>query len=150
MIILLDTNLTPMNLKINHFAVWLCIVLQHGIGFLWYGPLFGEKWLTLVKLDLATMQSDSANPSLWILNSLSIIAPIYLMAWLFTKLDVKTGLYGATIAFMISFCFHHLSVMNANMFAGAPYGLAGITAGYSVVSLTIAGFVLGSWIKREA
>jgi hypothetical protein len=148
-IILTETNLTPMNLKINHLAVWLCIVLQHGLGFLWYGPLFGEKWMALVKLDLATMQADSMSPSLWILNSISIIAPNYLLAWLFAKLNIDSGARGAIIAFMITFCFHHLSLMNSNMFAGEPYALAWITGGYSVTCLTISGFILGSWLKRD-
>jgi len=39
--------------------------------------------------------------------------------------------------------------MNSNMFAGEPYGLAWITGGYVVVSLTIAGFILGSWVKKS-
>jgi hypothetical protein len=137
-----------MNLKINHLAVWICIILMHVFGFLWYGPLFGEKWIALVEMDLSTMQQESMNPGMWILNSVAIIAPIYLLAWLFTKMNVTSGLEGALVAFLITFCFHHLSVMNANMFAKEPYGLAWITGGYSVTWLTITGFVLGTWVKR--
>src|SRR5687768_3563473 len=131
------------NLKINHLAVWVCVVLVHGLGFLWYGPLFGERWMALVGLDLETMQNSSTSAGIWILNSLAIIAPLYVLAWLFTKLDVTSGLRGAGIALLISFCFHHLSVMNANMFAGVPYGLAWITGGYNLAGMTISGFILG-------
>jgi hypothetical protein len=96
------------------------------------------------------MEEESASAGIWILNAVSIIAPIYLMAWLFIRMNVTTGVYGAVIAFLITFCFHHLGVMNANMFAGQPYGLAWITGGYSIAGLTLSGFILGSWIKREA
>jgi hypothetical protein len=138
------------NLKINHLAVWICIVLMHAFGFLWYGPLFGETWMALVNIDQATMEQGSTEASLWILNSVAIIAPIYLMAWLFTKMNVTSGVQGAGIAFLVIFCFHHLPVMNANMFAGFPYGLAWITGGYVLAWLTVSGFILGTWTKQKS
>ena len=137
------------SLKINHLAVWTCIILMHGFGFLWYGPLFGERWMALVELDQATMQSDSMDPGIWILNSVAIIASIYVIAWLFVTLNVRSGMRGAMIAFLVTFCIHHLHVMNANMFAGEPYGLAWITGGYVLTWLTVSGFVLGAWTKEK-
>jgi len=137
------------NLKINHLAVWLCIILMHVFGFLWYGALFGAKWMELVEIDQATMQQESMHVGIWITNSAAIIAPIYLLAWLLTRMSVTSGIQGAVIAFLITFCFHHLPVMNANMFAMEPYGLAWITGGYSVTCLTISGFILGTWVKHR-
>jgi hypothetical protein len=137
------------NLKINHTAVWICIVLMHGFGFLWYGPLWGEKWLAFVQLDTATMQQQSASAGLWILNSTAIIASIYMLAWVLTRLNITNGFQGAAIAFAVTFCFHHLPLMNANMFAGEPYGLAWITGGYSLTWLSVSGFILASWRKQK-
>ena len=134
-------------LKINHMAVWLCIILMHAFGFLWYGPLFGEKWMAYVQIDQTTMQSDSMNPMTWVLNSISIIASIYALAWILARLDVRSGIRGALIGFIVVFCFHHLPLVNAHMFAGSPTGLAWITGGYSLTWLTISGFVLGMWTK---
>lgn len=86
------------NLKINHVAVWLCIILMHGFGFLWYGPSFGEKWMAIVNLDQATMQEESMNAGVWIMNSVAIIAPIYLLAWLLTRMNIVSGVHGAVIS----------------------------------------------------
>jgi hypothetical protein len=138
-----------MNLKINHLAVWVCIIGMHAFGFLWYGPLFGEKWMAFVGMDQQTMENESMSASIWVLNSLAIIAPIYLLAWLFTKMSITSGITGAVIAFLIVFCVHHLPLMNANMFAREPYGLAWITGGYSLAWLTVSGFILGSWVKTR-
>jgi hypothetical protein len=146
-------NLTPENmnnLKINHLAVWICIILMHAFGFLWYGPLFGEKWMAFVGIDQASMEAESAHPSIWILNTIAIVAPIYLLAWLFVRMNVTSGILGALTAFLITFCVHHLPLMNAHMFAGEPYGLAWITGGYSLTWLTVTGFVLGTWTKQKA
>jgi len=137
-------------LRINHLAVWLCIILMHVFGFLWYGPLFGEKWMAFVNIDQESMQNDSMNPMIWVLNSIAIIAPMYALAWLLARMDIRSGVMGAVIAFVVVFCFHHLPLMNANMFAGVPNGLAWITGGYSLTWLTISGFILGTWTKQRA
>lgn len=135
-------------LKINHLAVFVCLILMHALGFLWYGPLFGEKWMAMVELDQATMESDSMEAGLWITNFIASLAPLYLLAWLFTKLNVTSGVRGAIVAFLITFCFHHLPLMSGNMFAGEHYGLAWITGGFGIVGLTLSGFILGAWTKR--
>jgi hypothetical protein len=137
------------NLKINHLAVFVCLILLHVLGFLWYGPLFGKQWMAMVELDPANMEGGAGQAGLWITNFVASLAPLYMLAWLFTKLDVTSGLRGAGIAFLITFCFHHLSVMSGNMFAGEHYGLAWIIGGFSLVGLTISGFILGAWTKRN-
>lgn len=78
----------------------------------------------------------------------AIIASVYFLAWLLARLGA-TGIHAAGIGFLAAFTIHHLHTMNSNMFAGEPYGLAWITGGYVVVSLTIAGFILGSWVKKS-
>lgn len=138
------------NLKINHLAVWVCVVLLHVLGFLWYGPLFGETWMEMVELDLDAAEGGAADAGLWITNLIAILAQLYLLAWLFMKLNVVTGARGAVLAFLITFCMHHLPLMSGNMFSGEPYGLAWITGGFSIVGLTICGFILGAWIKKDS
>jgi hypothetical protein len=138
------------NLKINHLAVIVCVVLLHVLGFLWYGPLFGEKWMSLIGIDMATVEANPPSPAVWFLNFVAVVAPLYLLAWLFTKLNVTSGGRGAVIGFLIAFCFHHLWVMNNNMFAGAPYPLAWIVGGYSLAAFTLSGFILGAWTKKTA
>jgi hypothetical protein len=137
-------------LKINHLAVWLCIVLMHGFGFLWYGPLFGDQWMAYVQIDTESMQTDSMNPMIWVLNSVAIIAPMYLLAWLLANLDIRSGIRGAVISFLVVFVIYHLPLMNAYSFAGEPAGLSWITGGYAVTWLTVSGFVLGQWTKEQA
>ncbi len=135
-------------LKINHLAVLVCFVLLTGLGFAWYGPLFGEPWMEMVGIDPENMEVPGAG--IWITNIIATIAPLYLLAWLFTKLNVRSALNGGMIGFLISFCFILLSDMTSDMFAGAPYGLAWITGGYSVVAITVSGAILGAWKKFQS
>lgn len=134
-------------LTINHLAVWVCIILAHAIGFLWYGMLFQEQWMELTGLSMAQIEASPAGTGHWISNFIATAAPIYVLAWLFTKLDVRTGMRGAMIALLITFTFVHLAMMTTGMFEMEPYGLAWINGGQALVSLGITGFILGAWKK---
>ena len=134
-------------LKINHLAVLLAVVLQFVIGFLWYGPLFGEAWMEMVGLDMDAVMADPAGAGEWITNVFASVASIYLLAWLFTKMKVDTLVRGLTYGFLIGFTFVLLSNMTSGMFAKDPYGLAWITGGFTTVGLMLGGAILGAWKK---
>ena len=136
------------SLKINHLAVLVCLVISFVLGFIWYGPLFGDSWMASVGLDRETVEANPPGASVWITNIISTLIPLYVLAWLFTKLDVQTGFQGACIGLLIAFSFDFLARMTSNMFAQAPYELAWITGGFDMVLLTISGFVLGAWTKK--
>ena len=134
-------------LKINHLAVWVNIVLLHILGFLWYGPIFGEPWMEMVGLTMAEAQAGSGAAGMWITNFIATVVPMYSLAWIFTKMNVDSGLKGLGIGFLIAFSFVFLSDMTGDMFAQNPYGLSWITGGFSLIGLSIAGFILGAWRK---
>ena len=136
-------------LKINHAAVWVGVVLLHVLGFLWYGPIFGDPWMEMVGIDRATVEANPPGAGIWITNLVATVVPLYVLAWLFTKLDVNTALMGAGMGLLIGFSFIHLSDMTSNMFAQRAYGLSWITGGFSMVSLALAGLILGAWRKYE-
>jgi hypothetical protein len=136
--------------KINHLAILVCVVICFAIGFVWYGSLFGPQWMAMVNIDMATIQSNPPGAGVWITNLASCVVPLYVLAWLFTKLNITSGINGAMVALLIVFAFHHLPGMTSNMFARGPYGLAWITGGYEMVCMTIAGFILGAWRKTAA
>lgn len=136
------------NLKINHGAVWVGVVVLFALGFTWYGPLFGEKWMGYVGLTMADAENMDGIVGIWISNVVSSIASMYLLAWLFSKLAINSGTKGALLGLVIAFVFIFLTVMVNNMFAQAPYGLAWIVGGFSMVGFTINGFILGAWTKK--
>lgn len=137
------------SLKINHAAVWVGVVVMFALGFVWYDLLFGEKWMALVGLDLATIEAGSTMVGTWISNVISSVFSVYLLAWLFTKLKITSGLKGAINGLLIAFVFIFLTTMVNNMFAQSPYELAWITGGFSMVVFTINGFILGAWTMKK-
>lgn len=134
------------SLRINHAAVWVCVLLFHVLGFLWCGPLFGEQWTAMVGLDPENMEGGGAG--LWVTNLVSAVAQLYALAWILSRMNIDNGVRGAIVAFVIAFCLYHLPLMRGNMFADRPYGLAWIVGGFDLLALTLSGFILGSWKKR--
>ena len=135
-------------LKINHAAVWVGVVVLFALGFTWYGPLFGEQWMEFVGLTMADAENMDGALGIWISNIVSSVSSMYLLAWLFSKLGINSGFKGALLGLEIAFIFIFLTVMVNNMFAHAPYGLAWIIGGFSMVGFTINGFILGAWTKK--
>lgn len=135
-------------LKINYLAVLVAFVLQFAIGFLWYGPLFGDPWMNMVGLDMDSMNGAAAGP--WITNIVASAATMLMLAWILTRVNGDTLLKGACYGFFLGFTLTLLPVMRDNMFAGFPYGLAWITAGFTVTGLTLGGALLGAWKKYRA
>lgn len=52
-------------LKINHAAVWVSIMLMFGLGFLWFARLFREKWMELNGLDMSALTISGVVPEAW-------------------------------------------------------------------------------------
>jgi hypothetical protein len=132
---------------LNHLAIWTGIILQFVIGFLWYGPLFGDAWMQMVGLDMSKIMADPPGAGEWITNIVASVAGVYLLALLFLKIKVESLLNGILYGFLIGFVFILLADKTSGAFAKYPYWLPWITGGFSTVGLMVAGAVLGAWRK---
>ncbi|MEM7375058.1 MAG: DUF1761 domain-containing protein [Bacteroidota bacterium] len=133
-------------LNINHLAVVAAIVSTFVLGFLWYGPLFGDSWMSMVGLTQADVEAGGSAGT-WITNVISSAAGMYGLAWLFAKLNVSSIAQGVMIAAIIGIAFVLLPRMTNDLFASNPYGLSWITGGFEVVKLVIGGIILSAWRK---
>lgn len=134
-------------LKINHAAVWIAVVVTSILGYLWYDPFFGDQWMAYVGFDRAYAEANPPSTAVWISNLVATVIPLYVLAWLFTRLDVKSAMEGAGIALAITFSFVFLTIMVQNLFAENPYGLSWISGGLPMLSTTLAGALFGGWRK---
>lgn len=137
------------NLKINHLAVLVSVVWMFVLGFLWYGPIFGEPWMEMSGLTLEGIEADPPGAGVWISNLFSSIVPIYVLAWIFVRMNVNSLVSGLTSGLIISAAFSLLPVITGGLFAKDPYALAWIEGGFQVAGWTVAGAILGAWTKTK-
>lgn len=136
-------------LKMNHAAVWVSIVLQFVIGFLWFGPLFGQAWMDLVGLDMSTIEADPAGAAEWITNIISAVVSVYLLAWIFTRMGTDSWMKGLILGCLVGFAFTILPNMTYNLFGKMPYALAWVNGGFTTFGLMVSGVILGAWKKYK-
>ena len=140
-----------MNQKINHFSVWILVVVHQLIGFGWYA-LFGNIWLNL---NAKTM-TDIENPHDFGPYVIAIIASIfvnYALAWLVVRMNAESAGCGFAIAAICWFSFLFVEYATISVFSAFgtnPWPLVLINMGRPFLAFSVSGLVLGAWRKRVA
>lgn len=137
-------------LKMNYLAVLVSVIWMFVLGFLWYGPLFGEPWMGMVGLDMSTIEANPPGASLWVSNVIGSALPIIMLAWLFTRMQVTSAITGMVLGALMGLIFFLSPTIVNGMFAQQPYELAWITGGFQTVGWAGSGMILGAWKKHKA
>ncbi len=138
-----------MHYKINHVAVWLLVVVQVGLGALWYSPLaFGSEWMNLLRLTAADI--DQSDPIPFVIAIAGTVALTYFLAWLFLQLEVTYLSEAFKIAFLLWFCIAFTEHATHYSFQGVHYGVLLIDMGKTLTGMLIAAVVLASWRRRAS
>ena len=133
------------NLHINHLAVFLCALLNLGLGALWYSPaLFYEAWL-LSETRLSEEQITQANPAVtYGLTFLFALVISYNLAF-FLGDSQTTPVWGATAGFLAGFGWSTLIFAMIALFERRSWRYILINGGFITVYFTMIGFILGIW-----
>ena len=133
-------------LKINHGAVWVIVVLGQAIPMLWYG-IFSEQWMSLTGLTEEDAMSGGSTP--YVVSIVTAIAFGYMLAWVFTRMNVRTWTDGLKTGFIMGFPIAILGTMTMYLFSMQPYALTWIDGGQNLIIWTVSGALLGGWTKEK-
>ncbi len=134
--------------SVNHVAVWALAIVHQVIAFVWYSPwLFSARWIQLT----GHKEADFANPSPlpFVISFVGAVVLCYVVAWLFSRLQVRTASLGLSLGLLFWAGFLFFELVSFNAFELKPYELALINAGKSLVTFGVTGFVLGFWHKSQ-
>ncbi|MBV6639243.1 MAG: DUF1761 domain-containing protein [Cyclobacteriaceae bacterium] len=133
-------------LKINHGAVWVIVVLGQVIPMLWYG-IFAEQWMSLTGLTEEDAMSGGSTP--YVMSIITAIAFGYMLAWVFMRMNVRTWTDGLKTGFIMGFPIAILGTMTMYLFSMQPYALTWIDGGQNLIIWTVSGALLGGWTKEK-
>jgi len=134
---------------VNHLAVWLLVLAQQAIGFIWYSPaLFGETWLRLQGKSASNV--DASNPIPLAIAIVAAAAMTYFYAWLLGRLAVKSVGAALRLAALIWVSVSFLEFAMHYAFLGLPVGLLLIDMGKSLLGVMLMAGVLVSWPQRAS
>jgi uncharacterized membrane protein len=130
-------------LNLNWLAIIVAAVSAFMLGGLWYSPLmFVNKWMK----ETGITQESTKNANMLKLFGFSFI--LSFIASFFLAMFIGAGAGGAVGAlagFMAGFGWVFTFLGIIYLFESRSLALFMINAGYSVVSMTIMGFIIGIW-----
>jgi Na+/proline symporter len=124
-------------------------VLYQGFSILWFSPLlFAHKWMGYLGKTLGDFNGESITGLLF--SFISAILFVYLLAWLFQRLNIQSGLRGLGLGFLTWLGCFFLQTLTQDSFSLRPVGLTLINSGILLINFCITGLVLGSWKKLNS
>ncbi|MDR3519555.1 MAG: DUF1761 domain-containing protein [Candidatus Pacebacteria bacterium] len=136
---------------INFLPVLVCGIFAMALGFLWYGPLFGKRWMMVMGTDkLSEEEKVSMRKNAWKLYLTQFVLTLlemYVLSWYISFADLVSP--PIHTAFIIWLAFLVPMIASSAMWNGDSKKIAWnrflIQAGYQLVLFIICGFILGMW-----
>jgi hypothetical protein len=129
--------------SVNLWAVVVCVVLSQILQALWYST-FSESWMSLNGFTIEQVKVANT-PIPYLLSIVSSSLSSYTIAWIFTRIPVKSLPSGFFTGGLFGFVFVMSEVVVKNMFSLRPFLLSVMDGGVSVIVYAVVGAVLGAW-----
>ena len=126
---------------INWLAVLLAALSTFVIGGLWYGPLFGKRWMALTGITEESVKSANMVKIYGLTFVLSFLAAAVFAAFLGPEIDVA---FGTAAGFAAGLFWVAGSLGTNYLFEQKPLGLWLINGGYDVAKFTAFGAIIGA------
>ena len=116
------------------------------IGFLWYGVIFMEKWMTLQGLPMDGEQQMM--PMIWgfLITVVQVIGINYILHQSGAKVLSTCARIAGTVGLLLAVPF----ASYATIYAGAPLELFMIDASHLLVGYTLSGIILSFFRGKDA
>lgn len=139
-----------MEISVNYWAILVSAVVAMVLGAIWYGPLFGKKWLEIIGADTEDLarrekMQKRARP-LYLIQFLLVLFQMYVLAHYIAGWEDASGVENALWLWA---AFVMPTVAAASMWnndsAKVSWARFLIQAGYQLAIFVIAGFIIGMW-----
>ncbi len=135
-------------MTVNYIVVLICAVLSMVLGSVWYGPLFGRKWMEIIKanpddVEARKRMQKSAGP-LYLVQFLLSLFQVWVLARAFggspdapqNMVWIWAGVIMPTLAGV---------AMWNNDSAKVSWARFLIQAGYQLILFVLFGLIIGRW-----
>ena len=133
-------------LRINYMAVFIAAIATFVLGAIWYIAL-QSQWLALTGLTEDKIQAGGGGSIGYAVSFITYLLGAYAMALLFKSMNVSTAQTGAMTGALIGALIVGGNIFTNNAYEMKPVELSIINAGFSAVSGTVMGAILGGWRK---
>jgi hypothetical protein len=130
-----------MSVDTNWWAIIICMVSSVVLGFIWYGPLFGKKWMALSNIQ---MPADKPGFSVMIRPIILSLVGAFFMSYVLS-LGVPAQVGAGLLAGLAGWLGFVAPVyLNFAGWENKPWALFFINGGYWLVLMLIMGAVIAA------
>jgi hypothetical protein len=139
-------------MRTNYLAVLVATIVHFLIGGLWYGVLFGNKFVELIGWSPEKLkQMENHNPTKeMIIAFISSLVLCYILALFVRYTNAKSAVEGLQTAFWLWLGFVATTQLATVIFEERNAGLYLLNVGYQFVGCAAAGIILALWKPRDA
>ncbi len=136
-------------MKTNYAAVIVAAIAYWLLGAVWYGVLFGARWMVLENVSME--QAKSMNPVLpYVVSFVLNILIAYSLAQICIWRNADTIGRGASVGVLLWIGFIGPITYTTYMYEMRPKELFAINQFYPLAGLVLMGAIIGAWTKKSA
>ncbi|TSC69668.1 MAG: hypothetical protein G01um101456_20 [Parcubacteria group bacterium Gr01-1014_56] len=133
---------------VNYLAVLVSAIVMMGLGFLWYGPLFGKEWMRLSGFTPESMNAKAAG-KVYAISAIGALLMAFVMShslvFAMTYLGESGIMAGLQTGFWNWLGFVAPVTVGVVLWEGKSWKLWAINSGYYLVALCMIGVILALW-----
>lgn len=137
-----------MEFTINYLAVLVAGVVSMVIGSLWYGPLFGKRFMEDMGMnDLSKEEQEKMKKSMtksYVLQFAASLLMFFVLSW-YINTSIHTGVFGGIANAFGLWLGFVVPLALGNALWGGKMSLFWLTIGNMFFTLLAAGAIIGGW-----
>jgi len=135
-------------MKTNYAAVFIAALAYWLLGAVWYGVLFGARWMVLEKVSVE--QAKSMNPVVpYVVSFVLNILIAYSLAQICIWRNANTIGRGASVGVLLWIGFVGPITFTTYMYEMRPTELFAINQFYPLAGMVLMGAIIGTWTKKS-
>lgn len=137
------------NAEVNWLAILASGVVYMVVGFLWYGPLFGNMWMKLVGLTKKDIQKDMSQGNMaktYGTAFLTALVSAYVTNVLVVLLNVTDVGSAVALGVMLWLGYVAASYATLVLYENKKFKLYLLNTGYYLVTIVAAAVILTLWV----
>jgi Protein of unknown function (DUF1761) len=135
-------------MQINYLAILVCGVVAMVIGFIWYGPLFGKTWMSIMGVETMSFeQKEAMKKKMWVMYFIQFILSL-ITAFILSSM-IWPSPNTVYLAFMVWLGLVMTTEASTALWSGKPAKIAWkmffITASAQLVTFIAFGLIFSAW-----
>lgn len=140
-------------INVNWLAVVVSAIVSMIIGFLWYGPLFGKKWMAMMGWGQEHIDAAKAKGGMgksYVIAFIGSLVMAYVLAHIVAMArmaGISSGLSGGLQSgFWAWLGFVATTGLGSVLWEGRKWNLYTFNMAYQLVNLLVMGAILATWM----